>query len=134
MRFISRSFAGLWLGLWFIAGTAMSVGGILVLTMQFYGKLAGGFWHPVTLGVVYRLLEIAIPIGPSIEIQRAIDWMLLLPASGVLMLCGLYIGLMAGIAKRNLEMRVSHPPLVVAIEPRGALSNFGITSLHIHDR
>jgi hypothetical protein len=134
MRFISRSFAGLWLGLWFIAGTAMSVGGILVLTAQFHGKLTLGFWPAVTMGGVYRLLEITVPPGPSMEIQRVIDWMLLLPASGVLILCGLYIGLMAGIAKRNLEMRVSHPPLVVGVGPQGALSNFGITSLHIHNR
>src|SRR5688500_11888674 len=70
MRFISRSFAGLWLGLWFIAGTAMSVGGILVLTAQFHGKLTLGFWPAVTMGGVYRLLEITVPPGPSMEIQR----------------------------------------------------------------
>jgi hypothetical protein len=134
MRFISRSFAGLWLGLWLIAGTAMSVGGILVLAAQFYGKLAAGLWLPVTLGGVCRLLEISVPRVPSIEIQRAIDWMLLLPASGVFIIIGLHIALMAGIAKRNLGMRDSHPPLVVAIESEGALRNFGITTLLIHDR
>ena len=134
MRFISRSFAGLWLGLWLIAGTAMSVGGLLVLAAQFYGKLAAGFWLPVTLGGVCRLLEISVPIVASIEIQRAVDWMLLLPASGVFIICGLHIALMAGIAKRNVGMRDSHSPLVVAVESGGALRNFGITTLHIHDR
>jgi hypothetical protein len=134
MRFISRSFAGLWLGLWFIAGTAISVGGTLVLGAQFYGKLAQGYWYPVTLGGVCRLLEIPVPNIPSIEIQRAIDWVLSLPASGAFILCGLYIALMAGIAKRSVERRFSHPPLIIAVEPQGALSNFGIATLHIHDR
>lgn len=112
----------------------MSVGGLLVLAVQFYGKLAAGFWLPVTLGGVCRLLEISVPIVASIEIQRAVDWMLLLPASGVFIICGLHIALMAGIAKRNVGMRDSHSPLVVAIESEGALRNFGITTLHIHDR
>lgn len=134
MSFISRSFAGLWLGLWFIAGTAMSAGGILILAAQFYGWLAVGLWLPVTLGRVCRLLEISVPIVPSIEIQRAIDWILSIPASGLFILCGGHIALLAGIAKRNMERRVSHLPHIIAVEPQSALGNFGIANLHIHDR
>lgn len=132
MTAIARSLAGLWLGLWFIAGFGMGVGGILILAVQGYGWLSLGFWLPVTLKGICRGFEISIPQLPWPEAQRALDVLLLLPASGVFILCGLHIALMAIVAKRNIEKRISRPPLTVAAESHRALDTFGITTLHIH--
>jgi hypothetical protein len=129
-----RSVAGLWFGLWFIAGTALWVGGVLILAIQCYGWLLIDVWFPVTLRGITRLLAITVPAVSWVEMQKAIDWVLLLPTSGVFILCGSQIALMALIAKKNMEMRCSNLPAVVAVKSHHPLNDFGITTLHIHGR
>jgi hypothetical protein len=132
MTFICGSLTGLWLGLWFIAGTSMWMGGLLILAVQFYGWLIAGLWLPVSLNGVSRLAGIAVPAVWPAGVQKAVECVLLLPASGVFIWWGAHIAVMAIIARKNIEARRFRAPTIVGVDARSALNTFGISTLHIN--
>jgi hypothetical protein len=134
MTFICGSLTGLWLGLWFIAGTSMWMGGLLILAVQIYGWFIAGLWLPVSLSGVSRLLGIAVPAVWPEDVQKAVECVLLLPALGVFIWLGVHITVMAIIARKNIETRRLRAPTIVGVDARSALNTFGISTLHINNR
>jgi hypothetical protein len=126
--------AGLWLGLWFICGNALWSGGLLILSIQYYGWLAKGIWLPVSLQGVCRLFQLPRIVVPWPVLQQTFDALLLLPAPPVFVLLGLVLAGGAKFGKNSIERRVSdRPPLLVNCDHRRALHDIGISTLHIHE-
>ena len=126
--------AGLWLGLWFIGGNALWSGGVLVLSLQYYGWLVKGLWLPVSLRSVYGAFELPQIAVPWPSLQPTLEEVFLLPAAPVLILIGLILAGAAKFGMNSIERRVSHPvPRMVNCEHRRALHDIGISTLHIHD-
>jgi hypothetical protein len=126
--------AGLWLGLWFMCGNALWSGGLLILSIQYYGWLVKGIWLPVSLQGVCRLFQLPRIVVPWPVLQQTLDALLLLPAPPMLILLGLVIAGGAKFGKNSIERRVSHrPPRLVNCDHRRALHDIGISTLHIHE-
>ena len=126
--------AGLWLGLWFVSGNALWTGGLVILSLQYYGWLIKGFWLPVSVQGVCRLFDLPRISVPWPALQQTLDQLLLLPAAPVFILLGLIVAGGAKFGKNSIEKRVSHrPPRAVNCEHRRALHDIGISRLHVHD-
>jgi hypothetical protein len=126
--------AGLWLGLWFVCGNALWSGGVMVLSLQYYGWLVKGLWLPVSLQGVYRLFELPRIASPWPALQPTFDEVFLLPAAPAFILIGLILAGAAKFGMNSIERRVSHlMPRMVNCEHRRALYDIGISTLHVHD-
>jgi hypothetical protein len=132
--FVPQFVAGLWLGLWFVCGNALWSGGVLILSLQYYGWLVRGLWLPVSLQGVYRLFELPRIALPWPALQPTLDEFFLLPAAPVFLLIGLVLAGAAKFGMNGIERREPHrPPRVVNCDHRRALHDIGISTLHIHD-
>ena len=132
--FLPQFVAGVWLGLWFVSGNALWTGGVLILSLQYYGLLVKGFWLPVSLQSLCRLFDLPRIAVPWPALQQTFDQLLLLPAPPMFILLGLIVAGAAKFGRNSIEKRVAHrPPRTVNCEHRRALHDIGISTLHVHE-
>jgi hypothetical protein len=131
---LTRTLAGFWIGLWFIAGTIVCASGFVILAMQVYAWFSSGLWSSIRLQEICRIFNVSIPVSPIPQIAETVQLVLLLPAYSMFILIGLQIALMALMAKRNLERRSSRPPPIQTVDFNHPLNQLGIKTLHIHGR
>jgi hypothetical protein len=129
-KLMTKSLAGVWLGIWTISGIAMGTGGILILAMQCYGWLYLDFWFPLTPARILQGMEVAIPSISWPALQRVIDCLLRLPLSAVFVWCGFNIAAMAWIARKNLERRLLVPQLIL-VTTHDRFRNHGVETLQV---
>jgi hypothetical protein len=130
---VAQFVAGVWLGSWFVAGNVLWSGGVIILSLQYYGWLVKDLWLPVSLQGVLRVVGLPQPSLPSPALQQAFDQLLLLPAPPMFILAGVILAAAAGFGKRTITRRAPQPPRVVSCAHRRALHDIGITSLHVHE-